>query len=289
MRVLLLLLAGVAGTLLVGLPLAAKWGLGVRRCAVFLLLAGSLAAVAVVALDAVVAVPRAAVPPAVVLLASSLAVAVLAQRFYRDPERTPPEQAGPGMPVLSPADGVVVYVREEPAHVVPQSDKHGLPAVLEELAGTGLAAAPSTTIGISMSFLDVHVNRAPVSGRVVLSRHVPGSFGSLRDPANLRRNERVTTVLQSACGPVAVVQIASRLVRQVVSFVAEGDEVAAGQRTGVIRFGSQVDVVLARQGLRCAVQVGDRVLAAQTVLASVHREAHGVPAPSPGAGRRRTS
>ena len=97
-----------------------------------------------------------------------------------------------------------------------------------------------------------------------------GGFGSLRDPENLRRNERNTIVLSGKCGEVAVVQIASRLVRQIVSFVEVGDSVEAGQRIGVIRFGSQVDLVLpARDGIEVLVEPGQRVRAGETVVARI--------------------
>ena len=121
-----------------------------------------------------------------------------------------------------------------------------------------------------MSFLDVHVNRAPIAGRAVVARHFPGPFGSLRRPEMVFENERATTVLERGGLQVAVVQIASRLVRRIVTFVQEGTSWRAGQRIGVIRFGSQVDVVLPlRHGLVVVVKPGDRVVAGETTIATL--------------------
>jgi phosphatidylserine decarboxylase len=114
----------------------------------------------------------------------------------------------------------------------------------------------------------VHVNRAPIEGRVTLRRHFPGLFGSLKLPEMTFRNERATTVIERGELQIAVVQIASRLVRQIVGYVREGEDVALAQRIGVIRLGSQVDLVLpARADLRVAVEPGQRVRAGETVVA----------------------
>jgi phosphatidylserine decarboxylase len=141
-------------------------------------------------------------------------------------------------------------------------------------------------IGIAMSFLDVHVNRAPISGRVAVLRRFPGLFGSLRRPEMLFENERATVVIERGDIQVAVVQIASRLVRRIVAYVEEGDDVAAGQRIGMIRFGSQVDLVLPlRDGLRVFAEPGDRVVAGETILATVGLH----PDAAPGGGDHETS
>jgi phosphatidylserine decarboxylase len=192
-------------------------------------------------------------------------VAFLAWRFYRDPERTAPDRDDA---IVSPADGEVVYVRRSTGGMLPVAEKHGHSFPLIELTKTPLASEEAIVVGIGMSFLDVHINRAPIAGKVTTRKHFPGQFGSLGKAEMVFRNERATTVIERDGLQVAMVQIASRLVRQIVSFVKEGQNVALGQRVGVIRLGSQVDVVIpARSDLRVAVKAGDRVKAGVSVLA----------------------
>jgi phosphatidylserine decarboxylase len=108
-----------------------------------------------------------------------------------------------------------------------------------------------------------------VAGEVRLCRHFAGRFGSLGRPEMVFENERATTVIAASGLDVAVVQIASRLVRQIASYVREGQRVALGQRIGVIRLGSQVDLVLPdRDDVRVHVREGDRVRAGASVLAT---------------------
>ena len=263
------LLTGAALAVLTAAALAWKWQLGVARAAI---VAGGLAAVAVllVALvDAAVAFGSVVAVALVWLLTVLLASALLAYRFYRDPERTVPEGDDA---ILSPADGEVVYVREARRGVLPVSSKLGRDYPLEELTKTPLASDDNVVVGIALSFLDVHVNRAPIRGRAAFLRHFPGRFGSLRRPETVFENERATLVLERDDLQVAVVMIASRLVRRIVTFVREGDDVAAGQRIGVIRFGSQVDVVLpVRDDLAVLVEPGDRVVAGETAIAQLQR------------------
>jgi phosphatidylserine decarboxylase len=116
------------------------------------------------------------------------------------------------------------------------------------------------------------VNRAPIAGRVTLQRRYPGRFGSLRQLAMIFENERATTVIARDGLQVAVVQIASRLVRRIASFVETGDVLRPGARIGAIRFGSQVDVVISRRpDLAIVVGPGDRVVAGESVIATLSR------------------
>lgn len=257
------LLGGVLLALGVLSPLAWKWQLGVRRVSLFAATVSMLCGVLVSALDISTNPWLQAILVAVVTVA--VAFAVLAYRFYRDPEREIPD--GDGI-VVSPADGEVLYIREAVGGVLPVSSKRGRHYTLEELTKTPLEAQQAVVVGIAMSFLDVHVNRAPVTGRVALIKHVPGLFGSLRDPKMVFENERTTTIVRRNGIDVAVVQIASRLVRQIATFVREGDDVDLGQRIGVIRLGSQVDLVLpAGNGLVVLVKAGERVTAGTSILA----------------------
>ena len=257
-------LAGLVVALLVLIPLAWKWQLGILRT--------TLVAVAFVTpSELVVGRIRHAVPLQASLSAGLVggltigaAFALLAYRFYRDPERRAPDR---DHVVVSPADGEVIYVKRSRAGMLPVSDKHGRRYPLTELTKTNLGSDESVVIGIAMNFADVHVNRAPIEGRVTYRHHFPGRFGSLRRPEMVFENERATTVIERDDVQVAVVQIASRLVRRIVGFVAVGDRVALGQRLGAIRLGSQVDLVLpARADLRITTAVGERVRAGESIL-----------------------
>jgi phosphatidylserine decarboxylase len=258
---------GAALALATGLLLAWKWQLGVLRASIYVLAASMLAAVAVTSvgrwlvLDAVTG--TLAMWSATVFVAAAGLLIV----FFRDPERP---ASGRRDVIVSPADGQVIYVRPVRPGQLPLADKKRRTCPLSELAGTTLADGGAMAIGISMNLLDVHVNRAPTGGRVRLIEHVAGTFGSLRNPQSLLTNERVTMVIEDGDLQIAIVQIASRLVRRIVTFVSKGDALQLGQRIGAIRFGSQVDLVLpARPQIRLTVQAGDQVVAGQTIMALV--------------------
>lgn len=269
-------LVGVALALVTALPLAWKWQLGLRRTATGVGGLGIMTGILVVPTARWLSLGAGARAALTWLTTLGLALATLAYRFFRDPERRPPDDSGA---IVSPADGEVLYVRESHGGMLPVANKQGQCYPLYELTRTPLRAQDAVVVGIGMSFLDVHVNRAPISGRVVLRRHFPGQFGSLRRPGMAFANERATTVIERGDLQVAVVQIASRLVRQIVGFVREGDYVALGQRLGVIRLGSQVDLVVpARPDLKVVVQAGARVVAGESVVATV--ECASVPAPA---------
>lgn len=255
-------LAGGLLALALTLPLAWKWELGVRRVAI------AVCGLAIVAAAAVAAVELSSVVRALLVagLALAAAFAILAYRFYRDPDRTPPQVGDDA--VISPADGEVIYVRHSRGGTLPSSTKKGRDYELVELTKTPLRHDDAIVIGIAMSFLDVHVNRAPIAGRVRFRQHFPGRFGSLGRPEMVYENERATTVIERGDIEIAMVQIASRLVRQIASYVKVDEEVALGQRVGVIRLGSQVDVVLpARPDVTIQVREGQRVRAGESVLA----------------------
>jgi phosphatidylserine decarboxylase len=256
-------LVGGLAALAIALPLAWKWELGVRRVGI----AVALIAIAVTAVTALFDLSDGVHAAVVWALTLAIATAILAWRFFRDPEREAP--AGDDV-VVSPADGEVVYVRTSQDGMLPVATKHGRDYELIELTKTPLREREAIVVGIAMSFLDVHVNRAPIAGRVRLRRHFPGLFGSLGRPGMVFENERATTVIERPDLEIAVVQIASRLVRQIAGYVDIGQSVSAGQRIGVIRLGSQVDVVLpARPDMQVTVQPGQRVRAGETILATL--------------------
>lgn len=256
---------GVVLALVTAMPLAWKWQLGLVRSGLVAVGLALGAALIVVAIDTAVGLPSWVVVVLIWVLTLGLAAAAVLYRFFRDPERRAPD--GEGV-IVSPADGEVVYVREARSGVLPRATKLGRDYQLDELTKTPLATGDAVVIGVAMSFLDVHVNRAPLGGRVAVLRRFPGLFGSLRRPEMIFENERATIVIERGDLQVAVVQIASRLVRRIVPYVGEGDDVVAGQRIGMIRFGSQVDLVLPlRDGLRVTAQPGDRVSAGETIVA----------------------
>lgn len=163
--------------------------------------------------------------------------------FFRNPVRTPPPEPGA---VVSPADGRVVYSGDcGPGRYTP---------------------GPGKKVSVFMSVIDVHVNRAPVSGEVVAVRRNPGRFRVASvDKASLE-NEQTGVRLRTPGGhEVAYVQIAGMVARRVVCDLAEGDVVRQGQRVGIIRFGSRVDVYLP-SGTALRVKTGDRVRAGESVL-----------------------
>jgi phosphatidylserine decarboxylase len=256
---------GGLAAVLVMLPLASKWELGVRQCAIF--------ATAVAAAAVAVAIVVDPAPLLGALLAAALTLAVCAAavlwRFYRDPVRAAPSEDGV---VVSPADGVVIYVHRSQGGELPVSVKRDRPYSLTELVRTPLNSQDAVVVGIALNFLDVHVNRAPIAGAVTMLRRFPGAFMSLKRTEAVYANERATTVLERPGLQIAVVLIASRLVRRIVTYVREGEDVAAAQRIGAIRFGSQVDLVLPdRDDVRVLVAQGERVRAGETVVAELVR------------------
>lgn len=278
-------LLGTLGALFLAMPLAWKWQLGVRCVALMVLVLGILSGLVVAGLGDAVQANSLVRPGLVCLLTLAASISVLAYRFYRDPERAIPTREDV---IVSPADGVVIYLRKSRGGILPVSSKNGRHYTLAELARTPLRDGEAVVIGISMSLSDVHVNRAPIKGRVTLRRHFPGSFGSLRRPEMAIANERATTLIEQDELQIAVIQIASRLVRQIVGFVRQGQQVALGQRIGAIRLGSQVDLVLpSREDLKVLVRQGERVWAGESIVAVIERPAPGVRTAGRGRSERR--
>ena len=196
-------------------------------------------------------------------------VGIIAWLFYRDPERVIPDT--PGL-VVSPADGTVIYIRRLEAGEPLRCDKNGAAMVLDEVKGTGLEHEALWQVGVSMVFTDVHVNRAPIAGKVSLVHHRPGKFLSLRLKEALNVNERQTLVIDNGEFQIGLVQIASRLVRRIVAYVSPNQEIQRGQRVGMIKFGSQVDLfVPVRVVPELEVTEGQRLTAGETIVCRVTR------------------
>jgi phosphatidylserine decarboxylase len=262
--------AGLALILL--LAVAIQWKLPMRLAA--LGIAAAVMAVALpflwlaTSLESAWAVALAALTQIAASAAVAFGIAMI--YFWRDPERTPPQD--PDV-ILAPADGAVLYIQTIDQGATPLVSKGGRRFLIEELTGNGLFAAGATVVGIEMNLLNVHVNRCPIGGQVTLLQRIPGQFVSLRQKEAPFVNTRVTTVIAAPQLTLATVQIASRLVRRVESYLTPGQNVNAGQRLGRIRFGSLVAVVLPPgDDIRIAVQVGDAVTAGVSILARYDRD-----------------
>lgn len=161
--------------------------------------------------------------------------------FFRDPERTTPRMPGA---LVAPADGKVMEVALVDDHWV----------------------GPAVRLSIFLSPLDVHVNRAPMAGVVRDVEYARGRFLAAYRPEASDVNERCTLLLEGDQGRVAVRQIAGVLARRIVCRVERGDKLEAGQRFGLIRFGSRTDLIAPR-GADVRVAVGDRVRGGETIMA----------------------
>lgn len=195
-----------------------------------------------------------------------ISVSLLLWRFYRDPERRAPAEQNI---IVSPADGKVIYVKRIKDGQVPVSEKHGREFSVREFFGSEQGIDIGYLIGISMNFLDVHVNRAPIGGKISALRFIRGSFVSLRKEAAFLRNARLFTEIDNGRFRLGVIQISSRLVRKIVPYRKEGEAIEIGDRIGIIQFGSQVDVVLPDLPvLEMKVEVGSKVTAGTSIIAT---------------------
>jgi phosphatidylserine decarboxylase len=198
----------------------------------------------------------------VIIAISAMSIII---RFYRDPERYPGETEGV---ILSPADGKVVYVNnvEKGSSLVCTKGKRKYE--LSEIASTDLLTDTTYLVGIDMNILNVHVNRSPIEGEIILQKRTKGKFISLRKQESETLNERVTTVIDNRTFTVGVIQISSRLVRKIISYLKEGENLSIGQRIGAIVFGSQVDIAIPElENLEIKVKPGDELKAGVSVIA----------------------
>ncbi|MEE4199582.1 phosphatidylserine decarboxylase [Erythrobacter sp.] len=182
--------------------------------------------------------------------------------FFRDPERVVPQADNA---IVAPADGLVTLIRNvEPPAEMQLDDGSG---------NTGLSAEPVTRISIFMSVFDVHINRAPIAGIVRRVVYVPGKFVNADLDKASEENERQHVLIERADGlKIGFTQIAGLVARRIVPFVKPGDTVAKGQRVGLIRFGSRVDVYLPA-GTEPKVLMGQKTIAGETILAELGQAA----------------
>lgn len=184
-------------------------------------------------------------PLAWVCVIAALAIAY----FFRDPDRVTPLREGL---IVAPADGRIASVDS----VTPPTEM-------------GLGPEPRVRISTFLSVLDVHITRAPVAGRIVRSIYIPGAFlNAALDKASEENERQVMIIEKPDRTEIGVVQIAGLIARRIVPFVHEGDSVGAGERLGLIRFGSRVDVYLP-PGKHALISVGQLAVAGETVLADL--------------------
>ncbi len=172
--------------------------------------------------------------------------------FFRDPQRVVPVSDDL---IVSPADGVVSSI----GPFVP-------PAELN------LGSEPRMRISVFMNVFNCHVNRAPVRGTITVSRHRVGRFLSADLDKASEENERHAVTIEGPHGPVGAVQIAGLVARRIVCWAEEGEAIGQGERFGLIRFGSRVDVFLP-EGASPRVHLGQTAVAGETILAAHDDEA----------------
>ena len=169
--------------------------------------------------------------------------------FFRDPERVTPIQE---RLIISPADGHVSMIEtvKVPAELALDDDE-------------------ALRISVFMNVFDVHVNRSPINGNISKISYIPGKFINAELDKASEHNERQALTVETGEGiKIGFVQIAGLVARRIVKFVNEGDQLLAGQRFGLIRFGSRVDVYLPK-GYEALVCVGQKAIAGETVLADI--------------------
>ncbi len=179
---------------------------------------------------------------------AALAVTAFVLYFFRDPERVVPD--GQGL-LVSPADGKVIEI--------------------EQASEGAISRQAVTRVSIFMNVFNVHVNRFPVTGTVKRIEYQPGSFLPADQKKALIRNEQNKLLIADEAGnEITVVQVAGLIARRIVCWAETGDELKKGQRFGLIRFGSRLDIYLPPQYSVC-VRQGRKVWAGQTIIAQLKK------------------
>lgn len=176
------------------------------------------------------------------LIVLSVLIMLFTLNFFRDPERITPNKENI---IVSPADGKVLFVRE--------------------IEDNRFLNGKAKVVAIFMSPLNVHVNRIPVSGKVEYIKYHPGEFIAAFEDKASEKNERNEIGINSKHGKVLFIQIAGFVARRIVSDLKIGDEVKIGERFGMIRFGSRVDVIVPPDWIE-KVKKDDIVYAGETIL-----------------------
>jgi len=179
----------------------------------------------------------------IALLAVAVLLLLFTLQFFRDPNRTPPAKDGV---IVSPADGKVVLIQDVEHHFFGGAAKQ---------------------VSIFMSPINVHVNRVPLTGKVTHLKYIEGDYIAAFDHASGERNERTEIGIENGRVKVFFKQISGYVARRIVCELKANDEVQIGERFGMIKFGSRVDVFLP-QSVVISVCLGDKVTAGDTILAT---------------------
>ncbi|NNC73252.1 MAG: phosphatidylserine decarboxylase [Sphingomonadaceae bacterium] len=186
----------------------------------------------------------------------TVALTIWIAAFFRDPARTTP--IGEGL-IVAPADGLVTLISD----VLPPAELTGPDGLDDQLM---------TRVSIFMSVFDVHVNRAPIGGTIRDVVYISGKFVNAELDKASEENERQHILIESNNGQkIGMTQIAGLVARRIVPFVKPGDMVVAGQRVGLIRFGSRVDIYLPA-GTGPKIALGQRAVAGETVIAQIGKD-----------------
>jgi len=186
-------------------------------------------------------------PAKVVLLIAAAAILILTLNFFRDPDRRTPEK---DRIIVSPADGKVIVVKRNSSNY---------------FVGENV-----NLVSIFMSPLDVHVNRIPVSGTVEHLKYHEGKYLAAFDEHAMNKNERMEIGINSNYGKILFTQVAGFLARRIVTELNVGDRVRIGDRFGMIKFGSRVDVFVPAD-FKSSVKLNDRVIAGETILFEIDK------------------
>ena len=180
-------------------------------------------------------------------------------QFFRDPNRKVPSEKGV---VVAAADGRVLKGQIDKIEIVEYDDP-----LMKHILEKGKKGIRVSTF---MSPFDVHVNRTPISGKIVKTRHYPGKFKlAFKNAENENEKEKNLVVIDSEYGKIGVIQIAGFVARRIVQYVTVEDNVKIGERLGMIKFGSRVDLILPYEKCKLMVKEGEKPKAAETIIAKM--------------------
>lgn len=185
-----------------------------------------------------------------------IVVALFFLQFFRDPDRTVPSEDNI---IVAPADGRYSTGKIDKIETVTSDD-----FLMDELLDDG---EKGIIISTFMSPLDVHVNRAPVSGKIVSTKYCEGKFRLAQRPVSTL-NEKNLIVIDTKYGKIGVIQVAGFIARRIVQYVQVGDTVNIGDKLGMIKFGSRVELIIPEKNFEIMVDIGSRPIAGETIMAT---------------------